>query len=168
MNKGCVTIYTDASVCSNTCIGGWAAWVKTAPGESALFNGAFRMPVKCTTDAEIRAIVNGLAAAKKMMTTQKLIVVVTDSASAKNLIERVKDRKSPAAGFKQKAIDANMFKLARLVWLEIPEGCELRVNKVKAHSGKDGKRSYCNGKVDVASREAMRAARATKAKEAAQ
>lgn len=157
----CITIYTDASVCSKTLVGGWACWIKAGPGDTALFSGAFKMPVKSPDDAELRAIVNGITAARKSFdTTGKIIVVVTDSQHAMVWIERARVRTTHEPGHKRKKLDEYMFRLAKMVWEAVPDGCQLRVNKVKAHSTADGKRSYVNNIVDNACRDAMRKARA--------
>lgn len=161
MVSRCITIYTDASFCAKTKIGGWACWIKAAPGETALRSGAFKMPVSSVDDAELRAIVNGITAAVKLFdTTQKIIVVVTDSQHAIGWINKVRNRTTAEPGHKRKKLDANMFRLAKMVWEAVPVGCELRVNKVKAHSNADGARSYVNNVVDEACRDAMRRARA--------
>lgn len=166
--SNCITIYTDASVCSETKTGGWACWIKSSPGETALFSGAFKMPVAESGDAELRAIANALFAANKTFSPKdKIIVVVTDCAHAIKYIEYARTRSTHKPGFKRKGINEGHFRLAKMVLDEIPAGCELRVNKVKAHSSKDGKRSYVNSVVDKESRAAMRKARASKGSKAA-
>lgn len=156
----CVTIYTDASVDAQKRTGGWACWIKLAPGETALHSGAFKSDVSCPTEAELMAIANGIAAAKKLTRQTGLIfVVVTDSAGAIAYIEQARTRVTHEPAFKQRKLKAEHFKIAKKILSLVPSGCELRVKKVKAHSSHDGARSYVNGQVDRAARKAMREAR---------
>lgn len=151
----CITIYTDASV--HVGVGGWGCWIKTAPGETSLHSGAFKSPVNCTLEAELMAIANGLAIAKKMNTGKDIcFVIVTDSQAAIQYIDHAKKRTTHLPGMNRQKLKETAFKLAKAVLKLVPEDCELRVNKVKAHSSADGKRSYVNNLVDRASRNAMR------------
>lgn len=166
----CITIYTDASVDHDTQTGGWACWIKRAPGESGLFSGIFKQPVKCTTDAELRAIANGLAHAIKLYTPEKMIiVVVTDSESAQHYLnffargiigKRKKKRKNNGKNrSKQRKLNPALLELSKKILSLVPPGCQLRVNKVKGHASQDGARSYVNNMVDRAARAAMRSAK---------
>lgn len=155
---GCITIYTDASVNHVTQTGGWACWIKTAPGETALYAGAFKAPVSCAAEAELMAIANGLAAARKAIGTQPYIVVVTDCAAAITYIQHARTRSSPKPGFKVKALKPGMFEIAKSIVGAVPPGVELRINKVKAHTGAADKRSHVNDVVDKAARRARKQA----------
>lgn len=147
----CITIYTDASVCPETQGGGWACWIKAAPGETHLASGIFKTPVKSSTEAELRAIANGLVVANKVFDTKdKTIVVVTDSQESIDFIN------GKIAGGGKKAVNPQ---IAQQIKELIPANSELRVNKVKAHSNKDGKRSFVNNLVDRAARAEMRKGR---------
>ena len=164
----CITIYTDASVCPKTGAGGWAAWIKTAPGETALHSGAFKTRVTNSTDAEMRAIANALAIVKKLYDTKDcIIVVVTDSQQAIGTIDIVRfgDKKPLSKKTKRNRKKRGIpFKaLADSIVENQPPCIELRLNWVKGHNGnKDGARSYVNRLVDNASRKKMREARLQK------
>lgn len=156
----CVTIYTDASVDPAKKTGGWACWIKYAPGETSLHSGAFREDVACPTEAELMAIANGLVSAKRLLAGRReLYVVVTDSAGAIDYIEQAKRRASPHPSHSQRKLKDRHFFIAKTILSLLPPGSELRVNKVKAHFKGDGARSYLNDKVDKAARAAMRKAR---------
>lgn len=154
----CITIYTDASYCNETKTGGWACWIKYSPGETALFSGAFKRPVHCVNSAELQAIANALAIVYKSGISKKtVLVVVTDSQASQQQIAfaqgtKKKVRKKPCN--RLQAIAKHILKL-------VPNGCELRVNKVRAHCKSDGARSYVNNLVDKASRKAMKEKRKT-------
>lgn len=155
-----ITIYTDASVCPNTESGGWAAWIKAAPGETHLASGIFKTPVKSSTDAELRAIANGLTVAKRVFDIAgKTIVVVTDSQESIDWITQ----KTTA---KQRAKKTNRIYLDLSKWVInlVPAECKLTVKKVKAHSRSDGKRSFINNLVDKAAKRQMKKGRILKTK----
>ena len=156
----CVTIYTDASVNFEKTTGGWACWIKFGAGETALYSGALKSDVSCVNEAELMAIANGIVAAKKMVGDQvPIFVVVTDSAVAIEYIGQARKRTTSEPAFKQRKLKAPLFDLAKTVLSLVPDGSDLRVNKVKAHCYTDGARSYVNNQVDKAARTAMRKAR---------
>jgi ribonuclease HI len=156
----CITVYTDASVCSKTKCGGWAAWIKAGPGNTLLANGAFKGEVVNSTDAELRAIANALVVVKKNFeTTGAIIVFVTDSQGAIDAIDGVKNgiSKNRAKRRRKKGKPELAWEaVCKSIIANIPDGCEARFNKVKAHSRADGKRSYVNNLVDKACRAKMR------------
>lgn len=156
-SKPCVTIYTDASLCHATKVGGWGCWIKYAPGDAISVHGAFKTTVGNSDEAELMAIANGLHVALKRVSPEQktLFVVVTDSQHAINYIEHARKRDTWRPGNKRKKLHEKKFLLAKAVLAMLPEGHALKVNKVKAHSGKDGARSWCNRVVDKAAKSAM-------------
>lgn len=155
-----LTIYTDASMCQDTKIGGWACWIKQGPTSWMKLARPFRLPVVDSTDAEMKAILNALVVANKNFTIEPgtIYVVVTDSAIAIQHIQPkgVKSKKGRKKHRRRRRKSERYAKLADLINDTIPDDCELRVRKVKAHSHKDGKRSYINNLVDRLARQAMR------------
>lgn len=123
------------------------------PGDTALFSGSFRNIIGrgCSTEAELMAIANGLHMAKKI-TDNAMFVFVTDSFQAINFIERARIDNST----KLKRRGKILFNLAKRILNDVPACCELRVNKVRAHTKGNDKRSYVNDLVDKAARKAMR------------
>lgn len=148
-----VTIYTDASLCSQTGAGGWGAWLRREDRRElvgARFRGA--MGTDCNV-AEMAAAANGVAAAISLGMAEKgdLLVLVTDSqAVLKALFDNPEAPQHPRYG--------RMVTEARR--LVEANGLRARANKVKGHSRADGVRSYINGLVDQVARKHMRAARA--------
>lgn len=148
-----ITIYTDASLCPQTCAGGWAAWLRREDRRE-LVGAAFRTRIgdDCNV-AEMAAAANGVAASISLGMAHKddLLIVVTDSqAVVRALFDDPEAPSNPRYG--------RMVTEAR----RLVQANELRVkvNKVKGHSQTDGARSHVNGLVDKLSRKHMRAARA--------
>lgn len=172
MTRSCITIYTDASFYFKTKTGSWRAWIKNAPGETALHSGAFKEGgIQSSNEAELKAIANGLHMAKKTFSLQqKIIVVVTDSQIAIAYLNLVKNgipkRKGRNGGVSSKPWCQTNLDIAKKIWAMVPEGSELRINKVKAHNGnKDGARSYINNLVDRAAKTKIREMRQQTSKE---
>lgn len=158
MSKTCITIYTDASVCGKTGTAAWACWLKWGRYESALFSGVLKQELTDSTTAEMQAIANALAIVKKRLApTNAILVVTTDS---QNAIMRIEGKTRKRTGKRRRP---DLETLTEHILKAVPEGCELRMKKVKAHNGKkDGARSYVNGQVDRACRTQMRKARKEK------
>lgn len=162
----CITIYTDASVCLQTKAAGWACWVKNGINKATILSGKFKNPIKCPTEAELMAIVNALVAVKKLHEPKNnILIIVTDSLSAQRYISHVQSfvsNKKLTRSQRDKNIrrpQNHLWDLAIMAIQIVPEGCYLKVNKVKAHSKKDGVRSYVNDLVDKAAKQKMREAR---------
>lgn len=156
----CITIYTDASHCCKTKTGGWACWVKVSKYETFQSSGFFKTPVYDSTDAELRAIANALSCVIKTLDVKgKILVVVTDSSMAIDYIKL--NVKRPRRG-RLKEGRRLRSSIATLINGMIPKDCQLKLNKVKAHSKSDGARSYVNDIVDKAARKTMREGRRKK------
>lgn len=153
--SGCITIYTDASVCPKSKTGGWACWVKFGKFETLQASGFFKEACDDSTDAELRAIANALTVVvRRLRPTDAILVVVTDSLQAQMRIQG--KIKQPNKGNHRKEKFAAFQSVVDHILALIPDGCELRVNKVKAHARHDGARSYVNNLVDKAARKEMR------------
>ncbi len=153
-----ITAYTDASHCPDTQYGGWACWVKYSKFETLQASGFFKEKTHDSTEAELKAIANALAViAKRIRPENTIIVIVTDSEMARSYI--AKSNRTPGKNSKYRAAWERKAALAKAVNDLIPSGCELRVNKVKAHSKSDGKRSYVNNLVDKAAYKKLQEAR---------
>lgn len=141
----CITIYTDASIEMATGCAGWGAWVKYSASESFKLSGALKEKTKGTTAAELMAIANALSITiQRLKPTDKYFVIVTDSQAAKQAIER--------GSAKRKDLTI----LIQYINKIIPSDCKLKINKVKAHTRDDGRRSYINNLVDNLAKDSMR------------
>ena len=164
MKPNCITIYTDASWCQETKIGAWGCWIKYGPGSTINVSSAFKKVAHNSLLAELWAIANSISVALKNAPDQEYthLIVVTDCQGAQQYIERAKLRSNHLPGMGKKRLDKECLESAKCILNLIPDGLELRANKVKAHSNKDGKRSYINNLVDRAAKAKMRAARKVK------
>lgn len=146
--SNCITIYTDASFCPRTKVAGWAAWVKCDNNQAFTYSGILKRATCCTV-AEMMAIANAIwMVIRKHYQKGKMLVVVTDSKTCKRCIEN------------KKSINPSIQAAIDYLLNILPEDCQLKVNKVKAHSANDGKRSYVNSLVDGLAKAQMRQARA--------
>jgi len=151
-----ITIYTDASHCEKTQTGGWACWIKYSKFETINASGFFKDKCFDSTEAEMKAIANAISiVTKRLKPKDTIIVVVTDSAMGMAYIKTgvKKPGKKYVENWAKKTAIADSIKRA------VPSCCELRVNKVKAHSKEDGKRSYVNNLVDKAAYKKLQEAR---------
>lgn len=169
--SNCITIYTDASWCYETKAGGWGCWIKSGPGQSSTHSGQFKKLIANNNLGEFMAVANAISVAKKLYDmNQKILVVVTDSQSVIDYIELARKHKTVPNRITKKGNKSprtrvpELFDLAKTILAMIPMGCELRVNKVKAHSSKDGKRSYVNKVVDNAAKSKMKIGRESRRK----
>lgn len=141
-----LTIYTDASICPKTKVGGWACWMKFGPRQKLTYAKPFRELVHDSTEAEMKAIANALAIAVKHFSPENCVIVITtDSQNAIGRITRKRVKGKP-----------HLQQLTEVIHSLVPPTCEIRMKKVKAHSKGDGRRSYVNGIVDKAARREMR------------
>lgn len=155
----CITIYTDASFHYQTKTGGWGCWIKAGPGESSTHAGQFKNPVKTSGEAEMMALCNGIAAAKKLYHLGgEIFVVVTDCQAVIDYIDLASKHETNPHRTTRKGNKSPrqhcpvLFMLAKTAWGMLPMGCQLRVNKVKAHTGRKDPRSYINRVVDRAAK----------------
>lgn len=74
MTKRFCTVVTDASWCPHERVAGWAAWL-VCDGNRHKQYGAFKETVASSTEAEVKAILNGLYLARKRYDAQHYHVV---------------------------------------------------------------------------------------------
>ncbi len=81
--KPCVTVFTDASFYHETGRAGWGV-VAIRDGRYEEASGAFKTPCVSATDAELKAIANGLVCLKElgMLQDKPIVVLQSDSAEA--------------------------------------------------------------------------------------
>ena len=146
-----ITVYTDASHCPNTLVGGWGAYIRVDSGKYE-FSGNFESSAN-PAEAEFKAACNGLSRAKLLMPTYDgHVILVTDCLAVKEHIDYMTAQGKPPRKHK-----CNKFLKGFIAGL--PEGTRLIVNKVKAHSMQDGKRSWVNARVDELAKIQMKAIR---------
>lgn len=83
-----VTLFSDASMCPNSRIGGWAAWLKSDRG-SLRGGGMFRVIVGDTCMAEAMAVVNGLTVglSQGVIRPGDAVLVQTDNDAVMGVLE---------------------------------------------------------------------------------
>ncbi len=150
--RNCITIFTDASVCMQTYAGGWGAWVKYGLNQKLEASGSFKEIVSSATEAELRAIANGIYVATKRLyiADKTLFCVVTDSQNAIGILERVRKNLIKR--------DTPYVDIVKTINGLIPPTCTLSVRKVKAHVSisKSDKRNYVNNLVDKLAKSGMK------------
>lgn len=156
-----LTVYTDASVCNRSGAAGWGCWVRNDAGDRRSFSGPIGRTVLNSTDAEFCAAANSIHAACKSLkpVPGTLIVLVTDCLTLVQALRGAKPRKRTSVQG-----EASAFILTLVKNLD----CQLRCNKVKAHSDRDGARSYINRIVDQLAKAAMQKRRRELAPQAKQ
>lgn len=132
--RTCITIYTDASMCPKTGAMGWAAWIKWAVDGRKELSGHLLLEKPCSTLAELTAIYIAVQHVSQTMNTQHChLVIVTDSLNSQQTLQGSRNQYSE---FRKKILSC------------LQPHTSLAVNKVKAHSNKDGRRSWVNNRVD--------------------
>lgn len=142
-------VCTDASYCANTKIAGWACVISYRGAEKS-FSGSFKPGVAaCGTEAEFLAIKMAIGLGLNMYDICKInhVVVVTDSSSAKNLINETCKRKLRVK---------RLWDIVDDIKNLLPDGCEIEARKVKAHTQKTDKKSVNNQHVDKNAKRVMR------------
>lgn len=150
-----ITIYTDASLCPKTGAAGWACWIKYR-GATLEASGQFEELIFTSMEAELKAIVNGVCMARNnyALPADVIFCVVTDCRQAIEIAEgNTPDTKKGRKN--QPALWACYDDLVALV----PNMSKFYVKWVKAHSNKDGRRSYVNNLVDALAKKQMRVRR---------
>jgi ribonuclease HI len=123
-------------------------WVKHSDGRIIRDAWVFKDEIKDSTEAELMAIANAVyVVSRKLVIKNKIIVVVTDSQAAIQFLTKQVSYKS----LNNNPSYAEICKQIRI----LANGATLRLKKVKAHSYKDGVRSYVNRLVDTAAKEKM-------------
>lgn len=102
-----VTLFSDASICADTGIAGWAAWAKCDRG-TVRGDGAFRRTTRDSAVAEAMAAVNGLVIAdrKGLIHEGDAILVQTDNNAVMQVLEGtarrgIRAKEAPGPGFKE-------------------------------------------------------------------
>lgn len=102
-----VTLFSDASICANTGIAGWAAWAKCDRG-TVRGDGAFRRTTMDSAVAEAMAVVNGLVIADRrgLVHEGDAILVQTDNNAVMPVLEGtarrgIRAKEAPGPGFKE-------------------------------------------------------------------
>jgi ribonuclease HI len=150
--RTCITIYTDASMCPKTGAMGWAAWIKWSAEGRKEISGSLILEKPCSTLAELTAIYIAVQHVSQTMNTERChLVVVTDSLNSQ---QTLKGQPSQYSEFRKKILGC------------LQPHTSLAVNKVKAHSNKDGVRSWVNSRVDELAGIQMRQLREQLKKEA--
>ena len=171
-----VTLFSDASLCSNTKVGGWAAWLKTSRAPDAYrIGGSFIVQIDDSTLAESMAVVNALACGLRdgVIHPSDEILVQTDNNNVMGILSGTMKRKTPSRRRRlKKGISASQarrlkyrrnqeIRIVSLAFKRIIERHSLAVRwrHVKGHRGKIDRRAAVNTFCDVTARSHMRAAR---------
>jgi ribonuclease HI len=132
------TVITDASHCSRTKAGGWAAWIAYDGGNKGRHAGAFRERPQDSGIAELQAVFNGLW--------------IAYNAGARDILVQT-DCMSVVHAIKGMGPYAELYRAARREYF--PDAA-IRSRHVKGHSGIQDSRSYCNRWCDAEAKRHMR------------
>jgi len=171
-----VTLFSDASLCGTTNVGGWAAWLKTSRAPSAYrFGNSFAVQIDDITLAESMAVINGIACGinEGVIHCNDEILVQTDNNNVMGILTGTTKRKKPSRRRRlQKGISASQARaLAHRRNREIREisriffgivgrhELTIRWRHVKGHRGKIDRRAAVNSFCDQTARNHMRSAR---------
>jgi ribonuclease HI len=168
-----ISLFSDASICHEKRVGGWAAWMKCNRG--AMRTGAaFGVSIGDTTMAEAMAVVNGLTCGVRdgIILPGDEVLVQTDNdavmgiltGTALRKVTRVskKRRKLSWAELKEDVAERNreiLFISRTFLSLIDGSGIEVRWRHVKGHKGTKDPRSAVNTFCDKVAKGHMRAAR---------
>jgi ribonuclease HI len=168
-----VTLFSDASMCPERKIGGWAAWLKSDRG--SLRGGArFKVRVGDSSMAEAMAVMNGLTvgASEGIIRRKDTVLVQTDNDAVMGILEGTV-RRSLSLEFKRRrgrsrdqvvkdvgARNQEIVIVADAFSAFIQENSVVvRWRHVKGHRGKQDRRSAVNTFCDRTARDHMREAR---------
>ena len=168
-----VTLFSDASLCSYTGKGGWAAWVKSNTGTIS-GGGPFRHDTIDTGIAEAMAAVNGihLGLRNGIILRGSRVLIQTDNNSVWQILEdrirrKVTARALERPGASPKAIARDVEHRNALIAMVVASfrsmveryELEVRWRHVKGHQGREDARSAVNTICDGIAREHMEKAR---------
>lgn len=168
-----VTLFSDASICSQYKVGGWGAWLKSNRG-STRSGGPFQYSIYDTAIAEAMAVVNGMAAGirTEIIQTGDEVLIQTDNNSVMGVLEGKASRKANEKSKRRrkmgwralkKAVRAQNHDIALVsnAFRQITErhNLTIRWRHVKAHQGRKDRRSAVNSFCDEIAGEHMRTAR---------
>ncbi len=145
-----ITIFTDASHCSDTLAGGWAMWAKRASDEKIVYGNSFKNPIKDNNTAEILAVANAMIVIEKhnWFSQNDRVVIGIDSDFAIKVFQN-----------KNFLIDKSI-KDAYIYVMNLKKKYNLNISfrHVKGHVSlaKRNNRNHVNNTVDKIAREKMR------------
>ena len=171
-----VTLFSDASLCSDTKVGGWAAWLKTSRSPSAYrAGGSFIVQIDDITLAESMAVVNALASGLRsgVIQTCDEVLVQTDNNNVMGVLNGTTKRKKPSRRRRlKKGLSSSQarnlkyrrnreIKIISRAFLGIVQRHDLSIRwrHVKAHRGKVDRRAAVNTFCDETARAHMRKVR---------
>lgn len=145
-----VTLFTDASWCPETKVGGWGVWVKSNRGVRQA-HGAFKNPPASSNEAEFLAAVNGIFFALKSGIAQNDDTILIQS----DCIRVVEIFNSKLTRFSE--IEKTALDLLRK-WRDTHK-ITIKSRHVKAHTSNKNKkpRSWVNNTCDRLAKKSMRA-----------
>lgn len=173
-----VTLFSDASLCSHTGKGGWAAWLKSDEG-TVKGGGSFRHLTIDTGIAEAMAAVNGvhLGLRQGLIRPGCRLLIQTDNNSVWQILENQIRRKVTARALSREGADPAVLErdvdhrnmLIDLVVAKFSDmveryGLEVRWRHVKGHRGTVDARSAVNTYCDQTARAHMELARGASTK----
>lgn len=132
------TVITDASFCSETKAGGWAAWIAYDRGPKGQHSGSFRSRPPNSGVAELQAALNGIWIAYQ--NGARDILIQTDCMAIVHAVQG-------SGGY------ASAYRLARVE--HFPQAA-VRAKHVKGHSQTSDARSWCNRWCDAQAKIHMR------------
>ena len=129
-----VTVFSDASWCPRTKVGGWGAWAKSERVQWGVqFSGAFRRLVNGSNEAEIMAAACALASTvrSEIAAAGDTILFEIDNAHALRLVTPdAPTGLRPRTALEKEAIEV-------LLELKTRHGLIFRTRQVKGHSGRE-------------------------------
>lgn len=168
-----VTIYSDASLCPETRIVGWAVWIKSDRGTTRA-QGVLKAKLLDTTIAEAMAAINGIVIGLRQaaIAAGDIIVINTDNDAVMSVLEGVARRRCKPANLRKRGLNFKQLraevKEANLhirtiadVYKDRRDGYNLDVRwtHVKGHRGTVDRRAAVNHSCDQRAKEAMTEAR---------
>lgn len=168
-----VTLFSDASVCQERKIGGWAAWLKADRG-TLKGGAAFGVKVFDSTMGEAMAVVNGLSVgiANGVIQEGDTVLVQTDNDAVMGVLEgtvrrSLKKEMKRRKGRSKSEVERHVARrnheidLVAHAFSRIVENSSIMIRwrHVKGHRGLEDRRSAVNTFCDRTARAQMRSAR---------
>lgn len=132
------TIITDASFCSRTKAGGWAAWIAYDGGTKGRHSGMFRSRPPNSGIAELQAVLNGIWIAYQNGADD--ILVQTDCTAVVHAVRGV-------GAYGKEYLAAKVAHFPKAV---------VRAKHVRGHTSVADSRSWCNRWADTEAKKHMR------------
>ena len=133
------TVIVDASFCPQTGLATWAAWIRMDDAPKTQSVAAFKDPVPSSTEAELRAALNGLYLAQRL--GAEAVQLQSDCMAVASAL----DNPCRSAVFRRRMTEAGITNL-RMV----------KLRHVKGHTKGDDARHWCNNWCDNAARNKLR------------